>query len=331
MENCANFAEVVSYDGNTGGIVGYQTTTSTKTGGISSCFNAGTVRSCGSSVGGIVGDSQYSLMADCFNAGDVYAMKEQAGGIAGSVAKNTTKGGISSCLNVGYVYGALGYNCGYICGVNYTSSSVVTELKNCYYDAQMLNTLFGASDMTFGTNSTIQRLTTAQLTNGQTLAGLEGWTYKAGSYPVPAGFSYPELTAAAATFFNVSTPQGGRIDHLLPDAVCPFNTAMPLTGTLAQGKLFRVENNGLRVRGCNDGGTDILTLSNGWYSTFYPITKMAGAGVGSLSDDLTDPVVATDYYTTEGLRVLRPEPGQTVIAISRTLSGKRVVAKQVMR
>lgn len=39
VENCANYAEVVTYDSYTGGIVGCQVTSSTKTGGISNCFN----------------------------------------------------------------------------------------------------------------------------------------------------------------------------------------------------------------------------------------------------------------------------------------------------
>lgn len=299
VENCANYAEVVTYDGYTGGIVGCQVTSSTKTGGISNCFNAGSIRSCGSTVGGIVGrasygelkncanvgsvlaynfdpvkaafsqtkvggivgDNQYSRMADCFNAGDVYAMKEQAGGIAGSISRNSTKGGISNCLNVGYVYGSLGYNCGYIAGVNYSSSTVVTDLSNCYYDAQMLNTLFGAADMTFGGNATIQRLNTSRLTNGQTLAGLEGWVYKTGSYPVPSGLNYPELFTAAATY--VSIPAGQNADLLTSSATASTGTTVSLERPT---ELFTVSGSTVTAHPSAGNGVGVLTLTNGAFT-----------------------------------------------------------------
>ena len=299
VENCANYAEVVTYDGYTGGIVGCQVTSSTKTGGISNCFNAGSIRSCGSivggivgrasygelkncanvgsvlaynfdpvkaafsqtKVGGIVGDNQYSRMAECFNAGDVYAMKEQAGGIAGSISRNSTKGGISNCLNVGYVYGSLGYNCGYIAGVNYSSSSVVTDLSNCYYDAQMLNTLFGAADMTFGGNATIQRLNTSRLTSGQTLAGLEGWVYKTGSYPVPSGLNYPELFTAAATY--VSIPAGQNADLITGFATASTGTTV---GLERPTELFTVSGSTVTAHPSAGNGVGVLTLTNGAFT-----------------------------------------------------------------
>ena len=176
-------------------------------------------------------------------------------------------------------------------------------------------------------------LATSDFTSGNAIDSLaQHFAFINGYYPMPKALAEnADVRTAAATFFKIGPAQGGYIGHLLPDAVCPFNNVMPLTGILAVGELFRIENNGLRVRGCNAGGNDILTLTNGWYSTLYPIHKEEGAGIGSLTDDATDPVIATEYFTTDGLRVLRPAAGQTVIAISRTLSGRTAVAKQVVR
>lgn len=300
VTGCANFAEVVAYDGAVGGIVGQQSTTSTKKGGVTMCFNAGTVRANGSEIGGIVGKTSYGVITncvnvgqvianqfdackgaflqtkaggmtgyasytkitDCFNAGDVYAMKESAGGIAGVVAESSTGvGGMASCLNVGYVYGALGYNCGYIAALNNSSSSVLHTVSNVYYDAQMSNTLFGADCQSFTAQTNIKGLPTAQLTSGQTLAGLEGWVYKAGSYPVPAGFDYAELTAAAATYLNI--PAGQDADLLTGSATASTGTAVSLERPTT---LFTVSGNTVTAHPSKGNGVGVFKLVNGGFT-----------------------------------------------------------------
>lgn len=175
-------------------------------------------------------------------------------------------------------------------------------------------------------------MTTSELTSGAAIDSLKQYfNFEAGYYPIPKPFAAnADVRAAACTFFNVSMANGGNIKKLIPGAVCPFNDVMPLTGTLSSDEVFYIKNNSLKQRNVEQMADDILMLTNGAFSTFYPVHKVLGLGVDGIAND-GDIIVSTEYYTPAGLRVATPAPGTTVIAISKTISGKRIVIKTVMR
>lgn len=309
VSNCANYGNITASDDYLGGVVGCFNTTSTKTGGVYNCFNAGKIEGCGTyaggiagrssygdvdncanvgmvkcyqfntinsafsqkNVGGIVGDANYAKVSNCFNAGDVYAMKETAGGIAGVASQNTTKGGVLSCVNVGYVYAAQEYLAGVIYG-NRNSTSAVVKPQNCYYDAQIHNSLFGANSVETDTVAEVHGYTTAQLTSGQTLPGLTGWVYRAGSYPVPANLNYTELTAAAATY--PVFPAGQDANLLTGTVTMTANTTVEILPNEVPGsaKLFTVANNAITAHPTQGNGVAVFKITNGAFSRHFIIS-----------------------------------------------------------
>lgn len=158
------------------------------------------------------------------------------------------------------------------------------------------------------------------------------FAFNNGYYPMLKGWAdNADVKAAASTFFNIGVEQGGSIRNLRPGAICRFNTVMPLTGSLENGSVFYIKDNALKMRNVNETANDVLTLTNGRFFTFYPIHKDLGTGVCDLNNDATDPIVSTVYYFTEGLRIANPQRGTTVIAISRTQSGRTIANKLVIK
>lgn len=334
VNNCANFADITCMYSDAGGIVGAQSTSANKTGGIINCFNAGKIL-CNNSeaggivgktsygevtncanigevignnfnpcqgaflqtkIGGIIGYSSYTAISNCFNAGDVYAMKETAGGIAGVVAQTSTVGSMKSCLNVGFVYGALGYNCGYVAAISNSTSTKLTNIQNCYYDAQMLNNLFGANSIEFANDPKLSKMQTSQLTNGQKLAGLDSWIYKTGSYPVPANLDFPELYVAAATF--VSIPEGQNADLLTTSATASTGSEISFTRPT---DLFTISGSNITAHPSAGNGVGVFTLTNGSFtrhlllSTYtIPFSGQGNAASPYLINDKEDLIKLAD-------------------------------------
>lgn len=303
ISGCANYGEVISQDDKAGGIVGEALASSTKRSSISYCFNAGAVNGCGTyaggisgranytnvlnsanvgtikayrfsnvnsafsqtKAGGIVGDASYSTISDCYNAGDVYASKELAGGIAGTGSQSSSfGGGLKNCLNVGYVYSAQEYLSGAVFGKSGSTSSRLIP-QNCYYDAQMQNTLFGASGLEQDTIAEVKGLTTAQLTSGQSLAGFTDWVYKAGSYPVPANLNYPELTASAVTYLIFPAGQNANILTGTATANTSVGVTMQANEVPGSGNLFSVANNAITAHPTAGDGVAVFELTNGTF------------------------------------------------------------------
>ena len=170
-------------------------------------------------------------------------------------------------------------------------------------------------------------LDTSELTSGNTIEELaEHFSFENGYYPMPKKLAArPEVRAAAATFLTF--PAGQSIRDITDNISAPFNSAMPLTGTLADGTVFHIENNALTTD--KEAGSDLLTLTNGQYSTIYPLAKGETSGVGSI--EISDPVVDTVYYSLSGFAIDLPAPGTTVIAVSITASGRCIATKTVIR
>lgn len=170
-------------------------------------------------------------------------------------------------------------------------------------------------------------LTTAELTSGTPIDSLaSNFTFEKGYYPMPKVFAQDSrVRAAAATFFLLPENQTIRLINKTQPA--PFNNVMPLTGSLSESTAFYVKDNSLRMR--NDEGNAILTLTNGSFSTYYPLYKVATSAVESL--ETTDAVIDVKYYSLDGCAIARPVVGQTVIAVSTLTSGKTTVQKIIIK
>ncbi len=170
-------------------------------------------------------------------------------------------------------------------------------------------------------------LDTSELTSGNPIEELaEHFSFENGYYPMPKKLATrPEVRAAAATFLTF--PAGQSIRDITDNISAPFNSAMPLTGTLADGTVFHIENNTLITD--KEAGSDLLTLTNGQFSTIYPLVKGETSGIGSV--EIHDPVVDTVYYSLSGCAIDLPAPGTTVIAVSTTASGRCIATKTVIR
>lgn len=128
IENCQNYCDVTSTNGNCGGIAGFN-----ENGDIIGCSNAGNISSFGANAGGIAGNSQYGNIINCRNSGNVICDNYiLAGGIAGTVNHGTIEncsntGNISASNQAGGIAGysycasvSCCYNTGNIKGVSYT-------------------------------------------------------------------------------------------------------------------------------------------------------------------------------------------------------------------
>lgn len=141
--NCYNLGEV-SGNGKSGGIIGLINNNNGNS--ISSCHNAGTIRSSKGYAGGIAGSSSVNI-DNCYNTGEISAINGSAGGICGYFSANYKT--IQNCYNTGKVsvtdnnndvrYNDY-YTAGGICG--FVSGSV----KNCFNTGEISLTDNGVSD-----------------------------------------------------------------------------------------------------------------------------------------------------------------------------------------
>lgn len=98
IENCENNGDIVAYDNNTGGIVGYM-----NLGLITKCRNNGTVTTTKGNVGGIAG-ANYDRLEQCYNTGAVTGGQDTTGGIAGTHSGGTMVGAwLNNNYNTGTV------------------------------------------------------------------------------------------------------------------------------------------------------------------------------------------------------------------------------------
>lgn len=264
-------------------------------------------------------------------------------GVGGICAQSSNSGGYLSSIhhtfNAGQVYtrtansAATVKDIGSILGWRYFGTGT-NDLKNGVMAANYADTTLSAQPLVVGfqTNckdeSSWHGLPTSDLTSGNEIDSLRNYfVFRQNYYPMPAVLAEkPEVQAAACTFFRL--PAGESIRLINQRESAPFNTVMPLTGSLADGSVFYLGDNRLRMH--NDIGSDTLTLRNGTYFNVYPLYKTATSAVAAI-DDATDPVVATRYYTTDGRAIAVPAPGTTVIAVSTTASGRTSAAKTIVR
>lgn len=246
----------------------------------------------------------------------------------GSMQYNVTTGQVSvkGGAKQTYVGSAIGYeyhNAAYDQGElsdNYVDYVLNVQTTPCAYT----NTDFGADRFI--------SVTTQQLTSGNAIESLaSGFVFEPGYYPMPKALATrDDVRRAASTFMLV--PEGQTINNILSGVNVHFNDAMPLEGSLTDGSLFSIKNNTLTSERDGQTGDDVLTLTNGYFSNFYPIHKDATSGIENIAnDDADDPVVNVSYYAADGTRVANPERGRLVIAVTTTASGRQTRTKTVAR
>lgn len=300
IENCRNYAPVTAISNYAGGIaaqgIGEQSV-------ITSCYNAGTVKVGLYGGGGIAAGSE-GKVTYCQNDGDVLATfvniyKEagkqyQAGGIVstegqysyiafnintGNVYATYMAGGITSAtptygasLEGNINYGSITYS---YPGTNYIGAIIGTE---CNRNVSMLNNYFDRQIGYYegvGTTSHVgvEGLTTAELTSGKPLAGLDSTLYdwQPGLYPVLASFK-SEPQAVINRSIIVQQPQ---TDY----NVFYFQNPATLSGatfSLAQGTAFSIAGGKLSVAASADLTTaDTLLATVGSYTKRLPLRSVS--------------------------------------------------------
>ncbi|MDE7396554.1 MAG: hypothetical protein K2M98_02385, partial [Muribaculum sp.] len=319
IDNCANLGRIIieRFDPSVN-----VTTAVQRIGGIAA-INSGTLTNC-ASYGPITVDVP-----------DEVSDVNGVGGLVGQNTNGSKNGSMLGNVTTGQVYvkgGAQHNSIGSIIGFEYNgASSPQGELDYNYGDG-VLNVqteAVGSVNADFGLDR-FTSTTTSSLTSGNPIEGLQsGFVFESGYYPMPKALAgRDDVRAAAATFMLV--PEGQTINNILSGVTVHFNNVMPLTGSLQDGSLFFIRNNALRSEKDGQTGDDILTLTNGAFSNFYPIHKDAQSGIVSVTDDdATDNIVEVRYYTVDGRPVSAPQPGQPVITVTVTDSGRQTVTRTI--
>lgn len=270
IENCRNNADVTTIASYSAGIVAQSVTGSVITG----CYNAGTITSSSSVVGGIVavhaGTVEY-----CQNDGEVHAdsinsfysakAQRNVGGIAGQVSGS--KAVVQYNINTGYVHtlssaGGIASTStrGAVmrCNINYglvdassddgqegaVAGATLPEETSWanYYDRQIAQNKATAS----GEYGTCTGLLTATLTSGKALDSLDAdkYNWQKGMYPVLTAFRN-EPAANAHRKMVVTLDSAETIDNMTRPAT--LNQLAGMTWTLKQGVDYKIDNRTLSV------------------------------------------------------------------------------------
>lgn len=184
--NCYNTGSVKSRQ-DVGGIVA-QLPSGSVIESISGCYNTGKITATNVNAGGIVGYTGTNFkIQDCYNLGDVNSERDsQSGGIIGGIGSiDGIEGTVENCYNVGEITRASNLS-GAIIG--YKPSSIVTNVKNCYYIASKASEgISGSADIAGQTDS----ITESEIKNSTFIARI-GSKYKIDSKNVNNG--YPMLS-----------------------------------------------------------------------------------------------------------------------------------------
>lgn len=116
IEGCINNGKVSSSYGDAGGVISH-----ISFGEVYNCTNNGEVQNTypssdsPSTIGGVIGGADSSIVTDCHNTGKVISMGSNVGGIAGSTQGSANSGSVNRCTNSGDIegYAAIGGIVGY--------------------------------------------------------------------------------------------------------------------------------------------------------------------------------------------------------------------------
>lgn len=281
IENCRNYAPVAASHAYVGGITGYSVNSTddlgnpTNNAAVINCYNSGNVSGGTTTIGGIVGQN-YSLIQLCQNDGDVSGSSIVAntvsfntntvGGIAGyhysmattstalidrcvnngSIAANWGVGGITGYISMGSITNCI--NSGLVTSLaddirrggiigQYNSR---TNVENNYYDAS-ININGGSNNAGLGG---INGLSSAQLTAGNALAGLDtkDFDFTAKMYPVLTAFK-DETASAALRSMVVYFPEG----VVRSNVTKPVDLSAGTTWKLTNDQAFKINGSVLSV------------------------------------------------------------------------------------
>lgn len=333
IDNCRNYADIVAYSGTTGGIAGY----GKKGGVIRNCYNGGNVTAGYMAAAGIV-PFNYGFLENCQNDGEITIKDLSANykptaynSASGICHSNLGDGEIHNVLNTGYVH-TYKY-VGGICGVyNGTAGKVMVDgavnlgmldidataaadkltvgniigkmykvgvCKAVFYDGQVSTFEAGNGNSVDG----VEALTTAQLTSGKALEGLdpEYWYFEKGKYPVLKLFKDEEGSkAAAASVVDFCTSE--RSDKVKTDAT--LGSAEGLAWSVVTGSAFKVDGSVLSMDPA-DELADTLVAACGKFVKRIPIV--------ATPDKVVAPVITT---TTAG--------GKTMLKITSETDGASI-------
>lgn len=354
IENCRNYADVLSYASGAGGIVADLYAGAT----VRNCYNAGNVTTGMLIAGGIAGRSAGTIEC-CANAGDVQSLPlnhnvnldtnptlmQLVGGITGDIL---TGNGMYNCVNAGYVHGytKVGGLCSIIPSASNClnfglvsaydpygggqifgeyNSKYVTFLENLYYDTQVTIHGIGAGILDL---SYCYGKTASELTSGTLLPGLEEtvWDYRADCYPVPALFAdEPRLAQLRAM---VLIPADGQtITNIRSDVVLGEADGLEWSVDPA-GSNVTVVPGLLQVPGHHPVAEQLtLTATMSDATRSFPLTIAAVSSLFSAETATDAEVVRTDYYDMRGVRLASPQATGAVIAVTTYSDGSTTINK----
>lgn len=328
IENCSFTGEMNACEGYVGGIIAHN-----YGGTIRNCVNTATIKcktfnavvketATVNFVGGIV-CSNGGVVENCANFGSVMYVKD--GRVGGIVGQSTTGDRgfttISKCFSVGQVKSEATECVGNTVGNVYLATGTTPTLQNNVFDKQLCY-VDSANGGTIGQEG-FYGYGTKPLTNGYPVAELgDSYVYEAGYYPIPKGLeNIPGVRAAAATF--ITMPSAENI-HAFRGAT--INNVMPLQASFETGTYFGINGLNIFTKVSPQNETDVLTLTNGGFYTYYPMAKLASVAVDGIEADEN---VYVEYFTTQGYRVLNPEKGALLIKVATKASGAKEVSKVV--
>lgn len=299
VENCVNYADVLTFGTYVAGIVGYLD--NAETSHVENCLNAGNITSGRFGVGGITG-TNYGLVKNCVNTGTIKTkqlatnykpganMFQLAGGITGSmcgrlencinygtVIADIKSGGLTgrldkvtgsfkykndmvNCINLGMVYCDEKATGGAMAGLSGTDGVV----SGNYWDAQLLPLEAVSNTGAEG----MQGVLTSVLTSGTPLEGYDAtvWDFKAGMYPTLKAWADNETVGQARRIVVDIPAQTNAYD--LTGVSATLSEAEGLKWSLAKAAGFAIEGSKL-----NGPATVDALVTDTLYATVGSLVK----------------------------------------------------------
>ncbi len=328
VTSCSNTGEVAPTGTRAGGIAG----NSAGSPSISQCYNTGEV-SGAYQVGGILGmaESATAQVSQCYNAGHVQARltSGMVAGIANGMASITSSYNVGNIQGSKYVGGIVGYTTNAKVSQCYNTGEITLEKEGG--EAGCISATAGKASVTgcmmlHRSGNEFAADSVSGITAGDAYAIIGGskvlgshFAYNALCFPMVKGLDNTDAAKAHAAYF-----MPGETDTDTITASIELASLEGVTWT-ATGALS-IDGNKAVPTG---NGAATITATAGDYSVSYTFEVKKATGITLPEAD--DPIVATEYYTTAGMRVAEPQAGTVVIAVGRTASGKRVVTKMIAR
>lgn len=329
IENCRNYAPVTVISNGAGGIAGQSADTTSV---ITRCYNAGTITAGFNTVGGITSASE-GKVTYCQNDGDVVAgfvnsykragQQYNAGGILASegqysyIAYNVNTGNVTGTYVVGGIASVTPtYGSTFVGNINYGSVSYQSPGTNSIgaiigsetnRDVAMANNYFDKQTGYYDAAGTASHvgatgLTTAELTNGKALEGLDSTQYdwQAGQYPVLAQFK-DEAQAKVNRAIIVSLSNAEEnIQYFKSNA-----TLSGATYSLKHGGKFAISGNTLSVSGVEEiTEADTLVATVGNYTKELPLRSINLSGAFDGEGTAASPFLIKDVGDMQWLAIL---------------------------